>query len=173
MTALGARDEAASSEERFRLLFARHYPAIFGYAARRVGRDEAADAAAEVFTVAWRRLDRVPAEPGTLPWLYGVARKVVANQERSANRRGRLQGRLAGPVPVSDQPDPQRMDVTAALGRLGASDREILRLAAWEDLDPAAIGHALGCSPNAASVRLHRARRRLGAELESRGAIRR
>jgi RNA polymerase sigma factor (sigma-70 family) len=169
MTALGATDGVASPEARFRLVFARHYPAVFGYAARRLGRDEASDAAAEVFTVAWRRLDRVPAEPGTLPWLYGVARKVVSNQERSANRRSRLHSRLAVPDPVDSQPDPQRLDITAALRRLGASDREILRLAAWEDLEPAEIARTLGCSTNAASVRLHRAKKRLAAELERGG----
>ena len=99
----GVSDGVVSPEARFRLLFARHYPAVFGYAARRFGRDEAGDAAAEVFTVAWRRLDRVPAEPQALPWLYGVARKVVSNQERSTNRRARLRNRLEGPAPASDQ----------------------------------------------------------------------
>jgi RNA polymerase sigma factor (sigma-70 family) len=169
VTAIGARDRAVSPEARFRLLFARHYPSVFGYAARRLGRDEAGDAAAEVFTVAWRRLDRVPDEPGTLPYLYAVARKVVANQERSAHRRARLHRRLEGPTPLSAQPDPQRLDVVAAMMRLRAPDREILRLAAWEDLDPAAIARALGCSANAASVRLHRAKKRLSAELERSG----
>ena len=60
MTIVGAADRAASPEARFSALFARHYPAVFGYAARRVGREEAADAAAEVFTVAWRRVGRRP-----------------------------------------------------------------------------------------------------------------
>jgi RNA polymerase sigma factor (sigma-70 family) len=122
-----------------------------------------------VFTVAWRRLDRVPAEPQALPWLYGVARKVVSNQERSTNRRARLRSRLEGSAPASDPPDPQRMDIAAALRRLGASDRELLRLAAWEDLEPAEIARTLGCSANAVTVRLHRARKRLGAELERSG----
>ena len=95
MTVVGAADRPASPEARFNALFARHYPAVYGYAVRRVGRDEAGDAAAEVFTVAWRRLGRVPAEPETLPWLYGVARRVVANQERAARRRLRLEARAA------------------------------------------------------------------------------
>ena len=79
----------------------------------------------------------MPAEPETLPWLYGVARRVVANQERSARRRLRL----------------------------GQADREVLRLAAWEELQPAEIAAVLGCSANAAAVRLHRARQRLAGEM--------
>ena len=83
-------------EERFRALFARHYPAVFRYAGRRLGREEAADAAAEAFTVAWRKIAHVPPEPETLPWLYGVARRVVANAERGRRRRERLAARAAG-----------------------------------------------------------------------------
>jgi RNA polymerase sigma factor (sigma-70 family) len=166
MTVVGAADRAASPEARFHTLFIRHYPAVFGYAARRVGRDEAADVAADVFTVAWRRLNRVPAEPQALPWLYGVARRVVANQERAANRRLRLEARAAA-YADSTAPGPESLDpdVEVALSRLSPSDREVLRLAAWEELQPAEIAAVLGCSANAAAVRLHRARQRLAEQL--------
>ncbi len=170
MTVVGAADRAASPEARFSTLFARHYPAVFGYAVRRVGRDEAGDATAEVFTVAWRRLGRVPAEPETLPWLYAVARKVVANQERAARRRWRLEARAAAsPAGTVEAPGTTGLDVEAALLRLGQGDRELLRLAAWEELQPGEIGTVLGCSANAAAVRLHRARQRLAGELQSEG----
>ncbi|MFH1330259.1 MAG: sigma-70 family RNA polymerase sigma factor [Actinomycetota bacterium] len=170
MTVVGAADRPASPEVRFNALFARHYPAVFGYAVRRVGRDEAGDAAAEVFTVAWRRLGRVPAEPGTLPWLFGVARKVVANQERAARRRLRLEARAAAsPAGAVEGPGTAGLDVEAALVRLGRADRELLRLAAWEEMQPAEIAVVLGCSPNAAAVRLHRARQRLAGEFQSEG----
>ena len=170
MTIVGAADRPASPEARFNALFARHYPAVFGYAVRRVGRDEAGDAAAEVFTVAWRRLGRVPAEPETLPWLYGVARKVVANQERAARRRLRLEARAAAsPAEAIEAPGSAGLDLEAALLRLGPADREVLRLAAWEELQPAEIAAVLGCSANAAAVRLHRARQRLAGELQSEG----
>jgi len=147
-------------EERFRSLFARHYPAVFRYAGRRLGREEAADAAAEAFTVAWRKLSHVPVEPETLPWLYGVARRVVANAERGRRRRERLAAR-AGRTATETSADPDRAGVLEALAGLSAADREILRLAAWEGLDPRGMGLVLGCSPNAAAIRLHRARRRL------------
>jgi RNA polymerase sigma factor (sigma-70 family) len=170
MTVVGAADRPASPEARFNALFARHYPAVFGYAARRVGRDEAGDATAEVFTVAWRRLGRVPTEPATLPWLYAVARRVVANQERAENRRKRLRARAAATSSeTADPPDAAGLDVEAALLRLSEADREVLRLAAWEGLQSAEIAGVVGCSANAAAVRLHRARQRLAGELHRGG----
>ncbi|MBM3696786.1 MAG: sigma-70 family RNA polymerase sigma factor, partial [Actinobacteria bacterium] len=126
----------------------------------RLDRDEAADAAAEVFTVAWRKIAHLPPEPDTLPWLYGVARRVVANSARSRRRRQRLAIRAAAQATEwSHTPDPA--GVLVALELLRSGDREILRLAAWEGLDPREMGLVLGCSPNAAAIRLHRARRRL------------
>lgn len=164
MSVVGATGRPVSAEARFNALFTRHYPAVYGYAARRVGREAAADAAADVFTVAWRRLSRVPAEPETLPWLYAVARRVVANHERSATRRRRLAAKAAThSLPTAPAATPE---VEAALDRLSPLDREILRLAAWEELTPAEIAGAVGCSPNAAAVRLHRARRRLAAIMQ-------
>jgi DNA-directed RNA polymerase specialized sigma24 family protein len=158
----------ATAEERFRALFARHYPAVYRYAGRRLGRDEAADAAAEAFTVAWRKIAQVPAEPNTLAWLYGVARRVVANAARSRRRRHRLAARAAQGIP-DEAPTPDPVGVLAALEALRADDREVLRLAAWEGLGPREIGTVLGCSPNAAAIRLHRARRRLEEALNYSG----
>jgi RNA polymerase sigma-70 factor (ECF subfamily) len=146
-------------------MFARHHPAVYGYAARRVGRIDASDVAAETFTVAWRRLRRVPEEPDTLPWLYGVARNVVANLQRSRRRAGRLVARAADEARTRPSVDADA-EVLAALGTLRDDDREILLLAAWEGLTATQIGAALGCSPNAAAVRLHRARSRLTAAME-------
>jgi len=162
-----SRLEAIGStpEERFRVLFARHYPAVYRYAGRRLGRDEAADAAAEAFTVAWRKIAHVPAEPDTLAWLYGVTRRVVANAERSRRRRHRLAARAAGGL-TDEDPPPDPAGVLSALEGLRPDDREILRLAAWEGLGPREIGAVLRCSPNAAAIRLHRARRRLEQALD-------
>lgn len=158
----------STPEERFRALFARHYPAVYRYAGRRLGRDEATDAAAEAFTVAWRKIGRVPAEPETLPWLYGVTRRVVANAERSRRRRHRLATRVAQGLTEED-PSLDPAGVLGALDGLRPDDREVLRLAAWEGLGPREMGTVLGCSPNAAAIRLHRARRRLAAAMNDTG----
>jgi RNA polymerase sigma-70 factor (ECF subfamily) len=169
MTVFRPVPAAAAPEARFRAIFAMHYPAVFGYAARRVGRDEAADAAAETFTVAWRKLGNVPDEPDTLPWLYGVARKVVANHQRSARRRERLGAKAAGQPGRSAPPADAGAGILAALESLRDHDREILLLAAWEGLEPADLATTLGCSPNAATIRLHRARRRLESAIDATG----
>src|SRR6202012_2965598 len=90
------------------------------YARRRVAPDLAADVAAEVFVIAWRRLADLPESP--LPWLYGVARRVVANQIRAEGRAARLQDRIsAQPVPIGGS-DPA-VEVTASLTLAAAFDR--------------------------------------------------
>ena len=157
-------------DDRFTELYQRHHRAVWAYAVRRLppGAD-AADVAAEVFAVAWRRRADVPAEPETLLWLYGTARRVVANASRAVGRRDRLTGRLAG---LRDSREPGRdpepgghPEVLAALDRLGPAEREAIRLAVWEDLPVQDIARVLDCTPNAVSLRLARARRRLGQEL--------
>lgn len=169
MTVFRQASAEAAPEVRFRAMFAQHYSAVYGYAARRVGRDQAADAAADTFTVAWRKLRSVPDEPDTLPWLYGVARKVIANHERAARRRGRLGAKAAGQPMHTAPPADSGAGVLAVLDELRHDDREILLLAAWEGLRPAELARVLGCSPNAAAIRLHRARRRLEFAIDATG----
>jgi RNA polymerase sigma-70 factor (ECF subfamily) len=127
---------------------------------------DAEDAAAETFTIAWRKLDAVPDEP--LPWLYAVARRVLANQRRGRTRRERLVALLR----VDDVPTPLRVGDSdegpafEALASLSPADQELLRLVAWEELGNREIAHVLGVSPNAVAIRLHRARSRFAAALE-------
>jgi DNA-directed RNA polymerase specialized sigma24 family protein len=78
-----------SNEERFRALFERHHPAIIAYFVRRIGSQDAVDAADDVFAVAWRRINKVPEEDETLRWLYGVAHNVLANRRRGERRSNR------------------------------------------------------------------------------------
>lgn len=160
MTIVRSGAAGASPEETFRGVFARHYGAVFAYCARRLGRDAAHDATAEVFTVVWRRIRRVPAEPATLPWLYGVARNVVSNERRSLDRRTRLAAKATAYADQSARAT-DVADLEPLLTSLRTDDREILMLAAWEGLGPSELGAALGCSARTASVRLHRARVRL------------
>ena len=167
MTLVRSGARGAAAEDVFRGLYAEHYGAVYAYCARRLGSDDATDAAAEVFTVAWRRIWRVPSDEGALPWLYGVARNIVANHRRSRRRRQRLEARLAThPAPVWTEVPAGHDGVLASLRD---DDCEILMLAAWEGLGSEDLGRALGCSASAASVRLHRARNRLSAAWDSAG----
>ncbi len=150
-------------------LWREHGPAVIRYARRRVAPADVDEVVAETFVVAWRRLAEVP-EPA-LPWLLGVARGVSANVHRAARRRDALRDRLsaAGPADSGD-PGADTGDVTTAvrtaLDRLREDDRELLLLLAWDGLTHEDAARALGCSRGALAVRLHRARRRLRAELD-------
>lgn len=161
-------------EADFETLCRDHWPAILSYALRRTpGAADAGDVVAEVFAVAWRRRDEVPAGAAARPWLFGVARLVVANQRRGRVRRSRLQGRLAevGQVLAPDPADvvavgEQQRELLAALGQLAEQDRELLTLVAWDGLTPTEAAAAVGVSPATGRVRLHRARQRLRKKIE-------
>jgi RNA polymerase sigma-70 factor (ECF subfamily) len=165
--------EGPTDEDRFRSLFERRYQAIHRYAVRRMAASPAdvLDVTAQVFAVAWRRLDRVPEAPHDLPWLYGVARKLVSRQQRTLQRRQRLADRLTAEALVSATepapPDPDGERVRVAIGRLRSKDQEVLRLVLWEGLSHADAGEVLHCSANAIALRLYKARQRLRSELTS------
>jgi len=150
----------------FEQMFRDHYAAVRGYALRRTSPEAAQDAAAETFLVAWRRFEHVPDD--ARPWLLGVARRVLANERRSTKRGAALAQRLAltevatrSLGEAADEADAVRR----ALGRLSERDREALTLVAWHGLSGARAARAAGCNRSAFAVRLHRARRRLAAEL--------
>jgi RNA polymerase sigma-70 factor, ECF subfamily len=150
----------------FEGLFTRFHGPVGAYASRRAP-DEADDIVADVFAVAWRKREDVP--DNALPWLYAVAAREMLHTFRAHDRRDRLSARLQATT-LLVYPDPAeqiagRLDaqepVTRALGLLSEPDAEVLRLWAWEHLEPAEIATVLGISSVASRVRLHRARRRL------------
>lgn len=155
----------ASDQQRFALLYQRNYALIHAYVARRLrDRGLADDVTAEVFTVAWRRLDDIPSPIGG--WLFGVARHVVMATNRATVPDA---FELVEDAVAAREADPSaraigraELERTAeALTTLSASDQELLLLMAWEGLPLAQLAEALECSVAAAGVRLHRARQRL------------
>lgn len=136
---------------------------------RRLRRGEVDDVLADTMLVLWRRLDEIPAD-AVLPWAYGVARHCLANATRADRRRARLQMRIEGTPSLTTGEDASAeaaaRRVHSALDRLGDDERELVRLWAWEELAPREIGVVLGITANAASIRLHRARRRIAALLD-------
>lgn len=152
-------------DRRFDTLWSSHYRAVVAYAMRRAP-DQARDIAADVFLVAWRRLDDVPDD--ALPWLLAVARNRILNHRRGARRWVAALARLAN-EPARFAPDPadgsDLSRLRGALAELSERDREIIALTAWDGLSPARAAAVLGVSPQAATVRLHRARARLSDAL--------
>jgi RNA polymerase sigma factor (sigma-70 family) len=153
---------------RFDAIFASYSADIVAYCTwRAASASDAQDAAAEVFLIAWRRLDDLPEGDPARIWLYAAARRVIANQRRSSRRRLALQERLAADAAVPHTPSgADETLVHDALRRLAPRDREVLLLAEWEDLSPAQIAKVLGCLTVTARGRLHRARRRFRAVFE-------
>jgi len=129
---------------------------------------DANDAAAAVFAVVWRKVDRLPPEDEMLPWLYAVARNEVGTIKRSMRRLGRLRAKLDG-QPVRHTPSPEHVVVRnageagllEAIGSLRPDDQEIIRLRAYEQLSHPEIAVVLGISVEAAKKRSARALKRL------------
>ena len=167
--------EEAQRREKFRVLYEAAYPRVLGYALRRTPTPEdAADLVAETFLTAWRRFEELPPGDEARLWLYGVARRLLANQRRGELRRSALSERLAGELETLAPAwhDALPSDLTAfatAWQRLRAEDREVLGLVVWEGLSTADLAHVMGWSRALAQLRVHRARRRLAAELARQG----
>lgn len=138
------------------------------YLRRRTDVDTAQDVLSDVLLTVWRRLDDIP-EGKTLPWCYGIARRTLANHLRGQRRHLRLVSRLEAEPSQTVVPDPAESgpdaELTQALSLLGEDDREMIRLWAWERLEPREIAPIMGITVNAATLRLSRARTRIGEHL--------
>lgn len=128
---------------------------------------------AETFLIAWRKFDDMPGNNETLLWLYGIARRVLANRRRSEKRRTAANERLArdfanelrNAEENASAYDPEAERAKTALACLKDKDREALLLVVFEELTPTEAARVLRCSPNAFRIRLHRARVRLREEI--------
>jgi RNA polymerase sigma-70 factor (ECF subfamily) len=159
----------ASASARFASLYAAHRRDLLGYFLRRAEPTDAADLVAETFLVVWRRLDAVPAGDAARPWLFGVARNTLRNHDRSARTARELAAALRDAqarAPHRAADSALTVSVRAALERLSPPDREVMMLAVYEELTPAEISRVTGRSPASVRVRLHRARRRVAADLD-------
>lgn len=155
-------DPDAGAVAWFERMFAATYDDLLRYALRRVGPVAAPDVVAEVFLTAWRRRDDYDRDSARL-WLFGVARRIVANADRSALRARQLSTRAARSA--ADEPDLAdaviaHLRVHDVIAQLPDAEAEALRLVAWDGFDPAEAAAIAGCSPATFRVRLFRARRR-------------
>lgn len=161
---------AARDRERFERLVERFGPQLLGYLLRRADQPaDAADLLADVLLVAWRRLDDVPRDDEMAGgWLFGVARRTLANSRRGKRRHHALAIRLKAELETL-QPATETIEsagVRDALARLRQADRELLTLIAWDGLTPEQAAAATATRPATLRKRLQRARERFRAELE-------
>ena len=159
-------DDVAAQAE-FRAWYQRTSPRVYAYVRRYCRDEDCDDVIAEVYLVAWTRLDELPAN--AVPWLIGTARNVLANSWRARSRRRQLVANLADLDQLAAE-DPaglvvERTDLLRAIAGLSADDQEVLLLAGWDGLDSQGVATVLGCSVAAARTRLSRARHRLADRL--------
>lgn len=156
----------------YSVFFRRHVDAVTRYAVRRCnGPDDVADLVGECFLIALQAAGRYRPETETaLPWLFGIARRLVAKQRRRLASRRRLLAKASNVFPhfseseadsVAEAIDAARQApaLEHALQLLSSSEREVLQLVAYDGLTPTEAAITLGITANAARLRLSRARK--------------
>jgi RNA polymerase sigma-70 factor (ECF subfamily) len=155
-------------DRRFHRLFERHHPDVLAYFLRRLDRQDAIDATADVFLTAWRRIQDVPEDTEARLWLFGVARNTLRNRQRASRRLLRLVSRAAS-TPVETAPPTEDLvlrraedgELMTALTRLRPNDQEVIKLRLWEEATYDEIAALFGCSRHAAEQRYAKALGRL------------
>jgi RNA polymerase sigma-70 factor, ECF subfamily len=161
------RRTITSETDAFRGAFADSFGDITRFVQRRSASNDADAIVAETYLIAWRRWAQRPRSRDEVrPWLFGIARNVMRSTDRRETQRHRIESANTHGDPDVTGIDAfdtiaTDIDVSVALRQLTPADREVILLAAWEDLDSAGIALALDITATAARVRLHRARRRL------------
>ena len=151
----------------FEDLYRTTYPRVLAYARSMASREDADDAVAEAYAIAWRRQRDIPRD-AELGWLIGVTRRVLANARRSGRRAGAVHALLDLQPKTAGLDPAERIDhgeLRDALLTLSLLDREAVVLTAWFELSSADAARALGITPAAFRMRSARARRRLRAAL--------
>ncbi len=167
--------QSLQAPDAFAALYDRHAPAIYRFAARRLGEQAADDVVAETFLAAFHRRDRyMPGCADARPWLYGIASRVIGKHRRAEVRLWRAVSHSATHAVTDDETGAidDRMDARStqpaladAIARLSARDRDVLLLVAWAELSYDEVASALEIPVGTVRSRLSRARRQLRPEL--------
>jgi RNA polymerase sigma-70 factor (ECF subfamily) len=163
--------ELAGGDALFLEVHDRFYRHVYAYCRRRTHADAVEDVVADTFLIAWRKSDEIPPGDQALPWLYGVAYRVLTHQWRSVFRRERLAEKLSslGVTAISLPEDvlvvrQEARQLLTALAALKSTDQEILRLTVWEELSQAEIAVTLGINVGAVRQRFYAAKKKLADE---------
>ncbi len=160
-------------ERDFESLVRDTYVPLLEYTLRRIpDRAGAEDVVSEAYLIAWKRWEASGNGQVGLLWLYGTAWRLISHERRNWARGKAAFARLPQALPVvSVEEEVVARNATAsvltALEELDEDDRELLRLAAWEELSRAQLAQVFDCTESAVSMRLHRARDRLRRSYES------
>ena len=157
-------ERAAAGENHSEAFFREHAVAVHAYAVRRVGSTAGEDITAEVFLEAvrhWRR--KANADP--LPWLYGIARRKVADHLRKRSRQPatQLSDTMPGNMDVHGfvEAGERSKELRRLVDALPIDQREALLLFYVEDLSAEQIARSMSKSVAAVNSLLQRARQKL------------
>lgn len=180
-----ADDLAAISEvlrgntDAFRLIVDRYRGLVYRLAAASLGnREDAEEAAQEIFLRAYRSLRSFRLGSRFLPWLYSIATNHLKTAAVRVHRvRDRLVHGVEDTLAAEPAGDPQATaakaqaleEIRAAVSALPAPVREVVRLYYFEAMSVDQVSEALGIGRENVKSRLLRGRRKLGAALAANG----
>ncbi len=158
------------SRAAFEELFARYHKPLYGFFARRLNNPERAeDLAQETFLAVIRAASRYEPRALVRTYLYGIALKLLAAEQRRVFRNSAWSSALGlgTTEPNTDRTPDRALWVRQAMERLDASDREVLMLREYEQLSYSEIAELLRIPVNTVRSKLFRSRLALKSSLES------
>jgi RNA polymerase sigma-70 factor (ECF subfamily) len=171
---------ASDDPQAFREFYDRYAVWIRSWFQRQTGSDNASlDLTAETFAQAWHATSRFRdlADGSGAPWLFGIARNLLRQYHKHNRIESAARERMGMPLRWVDADDYERVDdriaamslaplLRRALRALPAEQRRAVELRVLHQLDYDEVAGALGCSQNAARLRVSRALRSLGMQLQ-------
>jgi RNA polymerase sigma factor (sigma-70 family) len=158
-------NDSRSDPAAFRELYERYARPVYGFHLRRTREPEAAhDLTAETFAQAWlgRKRFRDDAGGSAGPWLYGIARNLLASSvrrrriESDACTRLGVRERLDGPASAAEPDESWLEGLDEAFDELPEGQRAAIELRVLQDLDYDRVAAELATTPAAARVRVTR-----------------
>jgi RNA polymerase sigma-70 factor (ECF subfamily) len=170
---------ARHDPEAFRELYERYAAWIRGWFLRHTSSDTAAlDLTAETFAQAFGAAKRFRDEAGgsAAPWLFGIARNLLRQYHKHNRIDTAARERLGIPIAFAECEDYERVDerdeattllprLRSAVRSLPSEQRRALLLRIVHGLPYDEVAGRLGCSQNAARLRVSRALRALTAQM--------
>lgn len=170
---------ARQDPQAFREFYDRYAVWVRAWFQRETGSESAAlDLTAETFAQAWRasRRFRDEADGSGAPWLFGIGRNLLRQYHKHSRIETAARERLGLPLAFAESDDYDRVDdriaadsfgpaLQSAVGALPAEQRQALELRVVQQLSYLEVAVRLGCSPNAARLRVSRALRTVTGQL--------
>jgi RNA polymerase sigma-70 factor (ECF subfamily) len=176
---------ASEDPQAYREFYDRYAVWIRSWFVRHTGSESASlDLTAETFAQAWHasRRFRDEADGSGAPWLFGIARNLLRQYHKHNRIESAARERMGLPAMAAECEDYERVDERSEMGALEPllrramralpeEQRRALELRIVHGLPYEAVAGRLGCSQNAARLRVSRALRALTTQMRSAQAL--